>query len=320
MKTRLLVANFEWACEMEVVRYRNETRTLKHLLGQGGQGRVYRMEKGLAVKVLDSVDVEHGFRLKAMVENPPRPLFEKRGLWGTEVPCFAWPLEPIFDPDTGDIKGFVMPLVPKEMAPLALVSNPKGRIREISKKWLLHAAYSLSLRVYWLAYSGYLLADLNLQNEFVNRHAQCCVIDTDSLYFTDRDGKTYPCHVGVTEFQAPELIGVRYGEVPRDKSQIAWSLLVMVHLLLRHQHPFSFQWNGKLVRPPLSQVIRDGIYPETGRHKDYAPHPSLVPKDRFPCELIAMFRKMFVDGYQDATLRPTILEIVQLLKAMCKKR
>lgn len=308
-----------------VVRQGNKTLTLpdRLLLGKGGEACVYRHPKarGVAVKVFHKHSEDMGRRLMAMTENPPRPLFEKVSRYSKEVPAFAWPLDVVWDEATSDIAGFIMPLIENKV-PLRMISNPSGRVPQVTPRWLLQVSHSLAMKVYFLACSDYLIGDLNSSNALVDRHGRVCLIDLDSVYFESRSqNEVYRCLVGIGENQPPELIGVTFGDVDRERDQVAWSLLVLVHILLRYQHPFACQWVGKDPSPPsILQRIQQGIWPESGKHKDFRPHKGLVDRKRFPANFNDLCRKMFLDGHTNRQKRPSILEIVQVLDEMMKSR
>ncbi len=112
-------------------------------------------------------------------------------------------------------------------------------------------------------------------------------------------------------------MGVVYGEVERAKDQVAWSLLVVVHLLVRHNHPYACHYIGTLPTPPsLDKRVQDGLWPESGKHKEYVPHKGLIDRRRFPEAFNALCQRMFEAGHTDRTRRPSILEILTVLREM----
>jgi len=291
-----------------IVRIAGKIYHLRHILGDGGGGIVFAhpRDRKLAIKIFNDPFALVA-RLLALLElTPPDPLFV-----GSH-PTIAWPLEPVFDPQTRQVIGYVMLRV-HEAVCLADVVNPANRIDAIGSNpaWLIRAAKSFAMRLYAFHLLKIVRGDVQLRNELISRHGSTTAIDVDSVQFTSLTGELFKCEVGIRDFLAPEILSNKTRE--RSPATDSWSCGVVVHMLVRGgEHPY----NSANLIPDLSSRIIQGIWPDSGRFPKYPP-PGQAPRfDTLPSPLQCLFRQTFDAGHGDPTARPSITEWAQTLARM----
>lgn len=195
---------------------------IRELLGEGGQGEVYRVDVGGEPRALKWYNdlvmrVDRGLRRRLQVAID----------MGAPSSHFLWPQELVTD-GTGGHLGYVMrlrrPDTVKVQALLAQEVRPSFRVVAFAA-WQLADAF-LSLHTKGLAYQ-----DLNAGNLFLDPlRGFVEVCDNDNV---DIDGAPSVMG-GVLEFQAPEVVLRRAG--PSRASDLH-SLAVMLFRMLHIGHP-----------------------------------------------------------------------------------
>lgn len=282
------------------------------MLAKGGQGYVYEVANDSSMvfkqikpeKLPDSPDLEQ--RLAAMIASRPRNWRESSG-----HVLLTWPHDSVLDGSR--FVGFVMPRIDlKRAAEIHMVSDPSERrepgrktpswVAGFTWKYLLQTAANLSLATDALHQGGYVFGDFNMRNILVTSQAQVTLIDCDSMQVPNPSGPDFLCEVGLPEYTAPELRGADKSIV-RDPSSDLFPLAVHIHqLLLEGARPFDGLWHdGEKPKSPALAV--EGLYVYAGDRR-LSPHPLWVSFGLLPRSLQDLFRRAFVTGARDPSLRP----------------
>lgn len=282
-------------------------------LNSGGEATIWLHphDANLVVKVYDPDKRPMPKRLEHLVNCPPLPLVE-RGFT-----CYTWPRTVATDPRTGEVVGFTMRRV-ERMMPLGGIWNPVNRIAQISRRWLVQVAHAFCMRVYVLHLYGYLRGDINAANDLVDRRARVTSIDVDSVEF--RTGDTlYQTPRSRPEFQPPELLTSSSPIMERSRHTDAWSVAIVVHMLVRNgEHPFHSVYTGPGRPPSPLDMIRDGRWIDEPGHRDFVIPRGVLPYQELPAALAELFRRTFQVGHGDATARPSVLEYIQCLDELVR--
>lgn len=281
------------------------------LLGEGGQGEVYRVTQGaesLALKWYNDlvlrIDKALPRRLQLAID------------MGAPSNHFLWPRELVSDP-AGKRLGYVMKLrapgTVKVQSLLTQEVRPSFRVVAYAGWQLVDALFSLHAK--GLAYQ-----DLNAGNVFLDPHTgQVEVCDNDNV---DIDGAPSVMG-GVMEFQAPEVVLRHAG--PSRASDL-YSLAVMLFRMLHVGHPMLGQ--RELGEPNLTDpVVMRRLYashalfvfdpadasnrPHPDRHGPVLGHWALYPKS-----LRDLFVRAFTSGLHDPAARVQESEWRRALRAL----
>jgi DNA-binding helix-hairpin-helix protein with protein kinase domain len=211
---------------------------------KGGEGAVYKQydrdghgDIGDLAKVFHAgKDTNKEEKIKAMlVLGSPTPSYS-----------YTWPKDILYDANTGEFRGYSMYLKDgkKEVADICRDSSTFRK----DKNWLffVHTAKNLAQAVAGVHAKNQVIGDLNAKNILVSPNdAQVTLIDTDSFHITVGDKKnptTHRCNVGIGEFIAPEIQGIRFSDAPLPtftEQTDNFSLAVIIFkLLLNGLHPF----------------------------------------------------------------------------------
>lgn len=291
-----------------VVRVGHDDLVLTTQLSSGGEGTIWLHPKDpqLVIKVYDQDKRPLPKRLEHLVSCPPVPLMERGFL------CYTWPRDIATQPGSKEVIGFTMRRV-ERMMPLGGVWNPVNRIPQISRSWLLEVAHSFCMRVHVLHLHGYLRGDINAANDLIDRHGRVTSIDMDSVEF--RAGDTlYPTPRVRPEFQPAELVSSSSPQVERTQHTDAWSVAIVVHMLVRNgEHPFQSFYVGSGKPPSLREMICDGRWIDEPGHRDFKAPRGVLPYQELPASLQELFRRTFQTGHAVVKARPSVLEYLQCL-------
>lgn len=292
-----------------IVIFSNQTVVLREALGRGAAGTVYRhpSRRDQCIKIYNDETLCEEMRINWLCLNPPLPLWE-RG-W----PTFACPIEPVYSALSGNMCGFSMPLVQDAVSFKAII-NPSSRVCEVRRPWLWRVAISFLTRLQALHFTDFITGDFNLDNFCVGRRGQVAQLDIDSVQFQIPGGAIFPTRMHRPELAPPELVYARLPVLDRTQDQDAFSAFIVVHRLLREGvHPFDAWHLGNGDPPRLTEMIRDGIWPDSMRHPQFRPKPGPVPFQAFPKALQELFVRMFQDGHRDRSARPTVSDLLSCL-------
>lgn len=235
------------------------SHTTTTILGQGGQGVVYRMEDvDLALKL----SLKNGQRLTNINDiKKARRDFNKLKYLPLDGLKLSTPIA-ILSNETG----YIMPLMsdmmpfskfiygeqsPKEINELPIgeyiANNPYFNQLEIQKlmafyintkgvKRRLKALYRCALVLHQLHSRGLFFADINPNNEFISNdldYEEVWLIDADNLNF---DNKNHNINIYYPKYGSPEVVN------NQETSSIAsdcYSFAILSHIILVQHHPFD---------------------------------------------------------------------------------
>ncbi len=195
---------------------------IRDLLGEGGQGEVYRVQVGGEDRALKWYN-DLVLRLDQSLQRRLQLAIDM----GAPSSHFLWPQELVADPSSRRF-GYVMPLrKPATVKVQALLSQevrPSFRV-------VAYAAWQLTDALFSLHAKGLAYQDLNAGNVFLDPlRGSVEVCDNDNV---DIDGAPSVMG-GVMEFQAPEVVLRRSGP---SRATDLHSLAVMLFRMLHVGHP-----------------------------------------------------------------------------------
>ena len=218
----------------------------------------------------------------------------------------AWPLEPVLDTASQTVIGFVMPRIHDSIS-LGHLADAHERLRKIDIHFLVRAARSLAAQIASLHSEGYVIGDLHLENVLVLRTGETVLIDLDSVQIRKPDGQVFHCDVGVPEYQPPQYQEISsYDNLVRSRWDDCWAAAVIFFKIVLGEHPFNFHYAGDDEPPTISDLIRDGIWPWSGKNPAYAPPRGAPDLMGFPDEIKELFFKTFEDGAHQPNSRSTM--------------
>jgi len=284
-------------------------------LGIGGQGQVVRAllaGQPVAVKLLRQPDAA---RLRALQQLPP-----------SCAGCATLPLQLLYRSGAGGaLAGYAMRLIDPatSMAALRLFNFEEiTRLRRYSWQDAVLAALRLAEAVAELHRHGVVIGDLNPENVVFEQGQSAAepailravLLDSDSFQLSAAGGQRFHCPVSRAPYTAPELIGCDFSRTWRQPASDTFSLAVLIHQLLLHDHPYDNAIHREEPDLSVTARIRRGLYPHSA-----APPAGLEPSPFRPAprqvspELDAALRRSFcaLPG-----LRPSAAEWVLLLRQL----
>lgn len=278
------------------------TLTVEKLLGEGGQGRVYRVVaqdgKRFALKWL------HPEAVTAKRRAAFRDLVERRA----PDDRFLWPIALASRKDgrSGPPSlGYIMPLIRDLKKFVEIKECLMGNV-PISRRSCAKAMAELADSLWNLHSKGLVYGDLNEGNFFVDvRTGEMLICDTDNIA-VEKIGKPEASDVlGFPELMAPEVFR---RETRPNKHTDKHSLAVLVFELFTYSHPFE----GDII----NQI--PGFDPNKGMTIYGRPAPFVFhPTDRTnpPCDpvigerwnaLPQFMRNRFVEAFVDKVNKPSL--------------
>lgn len=201
---------------------------LGELLGQGGQGAVYRCTFGsgdYAVKWYHDyyVDIDKSLKgrlKKAIARGAP----DKR---------FLWPLELVAHPKRPSCFGYIMGLRPSEFQSIReLLASPPKRI-ELSLEKRLYICWQIADSFLSLHAYGFCYQDINFGNFFIHpASGRVMICDNDNVNVDGAQASVY----GTRKFMAPEI--VRREATPNSRTDL-YSMAVLFFYILVGWHPLD---------------------------------------------------------------------------------
>ena len=259
-------------------------------------------------------------KLEYMRNNPPSSLIAQGVL--------AWPLETIYE--EGKLIGFLMPrlVFDSNMKDVCSFKHPVSDNAQAvadfpSVKSRILIAINLVSTIHELHKSGYVIGDLNHENIGINRQTgRISIVDCDSFHIVDNRGKAFRTKYVMPGYLAPEIIEHCYEERANGRphlvnevalptfTQESDSFCLAKHifkLLMNGTDPFTgvlentvgsaaspFQGNEAIERN--AYLFKSGYY---------AKAKFCLTANEIPNELIALFKRAFVDGHTDKYARPS---------------
>lgn len=290
-------------------------------LGSGGEGAVYEIVgyRDRVAKIYHDLSDKQEMskrqaKIEAMVAISKSTAFKNANLFGD----IAWPLAPLYDSDTVDRKfiGFGMNRIKATTELDDLYVYPPKNNSTVTNLDRIQVLISLCDVIDRLHQTGQIFGDFNPNNIKIKPDWSVSFVDADS-YHVRNAGKEYRCVVCAPGYVAPELIhackGTTYADCPvatftMETDRFALAIHVF-RMLMNGCHPFicerHLQRTGSAPAPkPIDRRVESG---ETPFFKSvpgcsapqYAPDISSLPP-----YLYNLFRKAFVDGHSDPTVRP----------------
>jgi len=312
--------------------------TLTGSLTSGGEGELFGIEErpDYCAKLFyeKRLTVTLFQKVAAMVANPPDAgLTDQRESHGSVV--LAWPQSLLFDSPLGsrNFIGYTMSLIDTGLFREAhFYYDPRDRIREFggafSWRYLLTAAYNIATVTDDIHRHGHCVADFSGRNILIARTAAVAVIDCDSFQVRDAtSGRVFPSGDGTGEYLPPELQGLNFSEVRRDRYPgDLFGLAVMIFkLLMGGVHPFQSGGEGVSAFPGIEQKIQNGVFAFDAPDEMIYP-PAFAPDYHIiPPSIRGLFSRCFVAGIREPRLRPSAGEwkecLLSEIMAMkhCKK-
>ena len=287
-------------------------------IASGGEGEIFKLsgENGYVAKIYYPkyrTDERHN-KLKAMLLTDYNKL-----------PECAWPVSVLYD-DSG-FCGFIM----RSMTGYINLIDFYVYDNRSKYTWAQYVTVAMNIAavVSSLHELGHVVGDLNPNNILVDtKSCKVAFVDTDSYHIKSKQGTLYPCVVATPDFSAPELQGVDFQKLEKNKSVFNtntdnFSLAVLIfRLLMNGVHPFACTSSTRSVSEfqPVSN-IKNGycaFFEDTNKggildRTLQAPDISLLPEN---------IQKMFRRALLDPGIRPCaekwFYELLELRKAMCK--
>jgi DNA-binding helix-hairpin-helix protein with protein kinase domain len=293
---------------MEVYDSQGNMLTLGGMLGTGGEGSIYSIPgmHGYAAKLFHkTADNQKADKLLSMVR------MKNQRLLGIS----AWPSETLHSSDGGPVTGVIMPWFSgfKEIHKLY---SPRSRIIEFPYAcwdFLVHAAANLARAFSVIHEYGHVVGDINHGNILVSPKAVVRLIDCDS-YQVQSGGRCYPCDVGVSIYQPPEIQDLEsYGGVIRTVNHDNFGLAVLIfQLLFMGRHPFSGLYEGP-GEMSIEKAIRECRFAYRLIPDDQIKQPPNTPGlDSVSHYTAELFERAFLSD-----VRPSAKEWASGLAAMC---
>jgi protein kinase-like protein len=221
---------------------------------------------------------------------------------------FAWPVSTVYN-NAGAAVGVILPVVPGARSVTA-ISNAKLRAKRAAEMdWhYLHAvAANIAFLFERLHDQGIIIGDVKPENILIDDRALATLIDCDSVQIMGPDGTPYLCTVGSEGFTAPEWIGRRFTEGPRNIASDRFGLAVVLYQLLTGAHPWTGEWMGSGEPPSRDQLIRSGDWPFKPGAR-LRPVPGMLSLDALAPGVASLFRQAFIAGAKDPNDRPSAAE------------
>jgi DNA-binding helix-hairpin-helix protein with protein kinase domain len=217
--------------------------------------------------------------------------------------------------ERGNCAGFLMPRLDVTQAVLLRdVYHPGERRRafpQCSWKDLVHICANLASVVAVVHQTErYVVGDLNESNILVVRDSKLVTfVDCDSIQARGDEGEIMLCPVGKSEYLAPELQGKPLTVVARNKSHDAFSLAVMIFLMLMQGvHPFDGTWADDTTSRREDKITR-GAWPyDPNNILRCQPRPNTLPLSFLPPNIVQLTQRCFLQGLRHPELRPSAKE------------
>lgn len=239
----------------------------------------------------------------------------------------AWPLVPLFN-KAKEFVGFVMSRITAKNELDDIYSLNSKTNAGMSTADKVVTLISLSDVVDRLHKRGQVIGDFNPNNIKIDNKGNVKLVDVDSYHF--KPGKaTYPCMVCAPGYVAPELIkkckGSTYEEVfanggitfTEETDRFALAIHCF-RMLMNGCHPFTCKKNVKNVgstpAPSVDKRVERGETPFFTTVTNFTTPDWAPDVTSLPMYIRDLFKRAFVDGYRNPSMRPTAKEWSDALK------
>lgn len=267
--------------------------SIKRRIGSGGEGDVYEINEVTSIELVakiykESITDEKIEKLLVMVN-----AFDDK-LQGIA----AWPRELLMDKN-GHVRGFLMPRV-KDHKPIHELFNPSARKKYFpSADWafLVNAAKNTVAAFHTIHSHGFVVGDVNEGNLMVSSSSTVKFIDCDSFQVS-KNGKVYPCEVGVPMYTPPELQARKsFRDSIRTVNHDVFGMAVICfQLLFMGRHPYVGIYQGPDIT--LEKAIENYLfaYSRAAKAKGITPPPEALNYDSIPPTLKNLFEAAFTEA------------------------
>ncbi len=279
-------------------------------LGMGGEGAAYLLggESGLVAKIyhkpLLHAQVE---KLKIMAAMCDPDLLS----------CAAWPTDLVTRAGEHRPCGFIMPLAAgSELHEIYGPASRRQKMPLATWEHLIIVARNAASVFDIFHQRGVVIGDVNEKNLIVRDNGHVVLVDCDSCQLS-RNGRVYPCRVGVPLYTPPELQGGHLASIQRLPTHDAFGLAVLIfQLLFMGRHPYAgvmrkAQWM------PLENgdAIRRGLYAygRNARGSGIQPPPNSLPTTAVSAEMQELFERSFSTGPASTAVRPSAAQWMRAL-------
>jgi serine/threonine protein kinase len=198
------------------------------LLGAGGQGEVYAVEKGGAQYALK-------WYFKNMATRQQKLILDNLIAKGAPDSTFLWPQDMI--EQGANSFGYIMPLRP---SPYRSIVDLMKRRAEPSFYSLCRAAYNLTLGYQKLHSMGFSYRDISFGNLFLEPNSgDVLICDNDNVAANSSDSAVY----GTPRFMAPEIV---IGKAKPSRNTDLFSLAVLLFYMFMLNHPLEGALEAKI--------------------------------------------------------------------------
>jgi len=218
----------------------------------------------------------------------------------------SWPIDALYE--NGKFAGCVK----SKFAGMEKLRKYYANKNRKNYPWTLYIAIAknLSLAVYHIHESGQITGDLNHDIILIDPKAGSVMLtDAEHYHIVDSAGFIHRCVRGMPEYIAPELEGLSLASSPLPTFTVEtdlFSLSVLVFsLLINGAHPITSREN---LLKGVSAYFPESSYSDT-KISHYSPG-----LDSLPDELYTLFRRTFVSGHTDPSLRPSAEEYYYALE------
>ena len=290
-------------------------------IGSGGEGTIYKIA-GTSDYVLKIYKPEkrNTSRYKKL------QTMAGAGLTASAKQQLTWPETIVYE--NNNFAGYLMRFVKGEELNVMYSDKYKNKT---TFRAMIKIAMNLCVAINAVHNINQVCGDLNPKNIKVDPDkSTVTLVDTDSYHIYD-GSHTYRCEVGLPEYLAPEIQSKLRGGVTLatanlptfTKATDLFALAVHIFALLMNGcHPFScaVQNTNKasVAAPQPLENIRDGFFPFYDKRAGvtipvYAPDYNMLPQG-----IQNLFKKAFVDGHKNPSIRPTAEEWYNELGKMDK--
>jgi DNA-binding helix-hairpin-helix protein with protein kinase domain len=234
----------------------------------------------------------------------------------------AWPQGLVFEAQSGEPRGLLMPLISSARGLHELYGTVSRRKHFPEAYWqhMVLAARNTAAAFATLHEAGIVVGDVNQGNLLVD-HLMCVrFIDCDSFQIGASDA-VFKCPVGTPHFTPPELQSIKLDSVVRTPDHDGFGLAVLIfHLLFVGRHPFAGRVQGPsdlTIETAISQRLF--AYSKKLSGNLVAPPPCSLMLDDIPASLATLFEAAFrgkdVSNGQRPPARLWAEELERLLRA-----
>jgi DNA-binding helix-hairpin-helix protein with protein kinase domain len=229
----------------------------------------------------------------------------------------AWPVAVVSRSGERKPCGFIMPFASgHELHEVYGPASRKHKLPAVTWDHLILVARNAACAFDTVHRRNVVVGDVNEKNLFVREDGRVVLVDCDSCQIT-RDGRIYPCRVGVPLYTPPELQGQHLSQVQRSSNHDTFGLAVLIfQLLFMGRHPFAgVTRDAQYLAIENGDAIRNGLYAfgNGAAAVGVMPPPHSLPISAVTSELQAFFEAAFSRN-GGTSGRPSANQWIQVLE------